>query len=56
LSPEATAAIPGARLFEVKGDHLAIGNEPRAFMEALLEALADVSQRAGEPAVEAKAG
>jgi hypothetical protein len=25
-------------------------------MEALLEALADVSQRAGEPAVEAKAG
>jgi 3-oxoadipate enol-lactonase len=50
------AAIPGARLFEVNGDHLAIGNEPRAFMEALLEALADVSQRAGEPAVEAKAG
>lgn len=53
---ELAAAIPGARLFEVKGDHLAIGKEPQAFMKALLEALADVSQRADEPAVEAKAG
>ncbi len=49
-------AIPGARLFEVPGDHLAIGREPEAFMEALLEALADVTQRAGTPAVQARAG
>jgi 3-oxoadipate enol-lactonase len=46
-------AIPGARLFEVDGDHLAIGKEPVAFMGALLEAFDDVTRRAGEPAVEA---
>jgi pimeloyl-ACP methyl ester carboxylesterase len=54
---ELAAAIPGARLFEVPGDHLAIGKEPQAFMEALLEALADVSQRSAAPAaVRAEAG
>ena len=39
--------IPGSRLFEVEGDHLAIGNNPGEFMAALLAALADVTQRAG---------
>jgi 3-oxoadipate enol-lactonase len=53
---ELAAAIPGARLFEVPGDHLAIGKEPQAFMGALLDALADVTQRAAGLAVEARAG
>lgn len=39
--------IPGARLFEVEGDHLVIGNNPQQFMEAMLEALTDVTERAG---------
>ncbi len=38
--------IPGARLFEVEGDHLVIGNNPQQFMDALLAALADVTERA----------
>jgi pimeloyl-ACP methyl ester carboxylesterase len=53
---ELAAAIPGARLFEVPGDHLAIGKEPQAFMGALLDALADVTQRGAGLAVEARAG
>jgi pimeloyl-ACP methyl ester carboxylesterase len=53
---ELAAAIPRARLFEVPGDHLAIGKEPQAFLDALLEALQDVSQRAAEPEAEAEAG
>jgi 3-oxoadipate enol-lactonase len=38
--------IPGARLFEVEGDHVVVSQNPALYMGALLEALEDVSLRA----------
>jgi pimeloyl-ACP methyl ester carboxylesterase len=38
--------IPGARLFEVEGDHVVVGANPDHYMPVLLEALADVARRA----------
>lgn len=38
--------IPGAKLFEVDGDHLVVGLKPVEFMAVLLEALAHVAGRA----------
>src|ERR1700730_16153568 len=38
--------IPGARLFEVEGDHVVVGANPDRYMPVLLEALADVARRA----------
>lgn len=43
------ANIPGARLFEVKGDHVVVGDHPERYVPVLLEALADVSARARLP-------
>jgi 3-oxoadipate enol-lactonase len=38
--------IPGARLFEVDGDHVVVSQNPGLYMGALLEALQDVTIRA----------
>jgi pimeloyl-ACP methyl ester carboxylesterase len=38
--------IPGARLFEVEGDHVVVSQNPALYMGALLEALQDVTLRA----------
>jgi 3-oxoadipate enol-lactonase len=38
--------IPGARLFEVEGDHVVVSQNPALYVGTLLEALADVTQRA----------
>lgn len=38
--------IPGARLFEVEGDHTVVGMHPERYVPVLLEALAHVSPRA----------
>ena len=38
--------IPGARLFEVEGDHVVVGAHPQRYLPVLLEALADVARRA----------
>jgi pimeloyl-ACP methyl ester carboxylesterase len=38
--------IPGARLFEVEGDHVVVGADPQRYMPVLVEALADVARRA----------
>ena len=40
------AHIPGARLFEVDGDHVVVGSNPELYMPVLLDALADVTRRA----------
>ena len=37
--------IPGARLFEVEGDHVVVSQNPALYLGALLEALADVTLR-----------
>jgi 3-oxoadipate enol-lactonase len=39
------AHIPGARLFEVEGDHVVVSQNPALYIGALLEALADVTLR-----------
>jgi 3-oxoadipate enol-lactonase len=38
--------IPGARLFEVAGDHVVVAAHPERYMPVLLEALAEVARRA----------
>ncbi len=40
--------IPGARLFEVEGDHTVVGMHPERYVPVLLEAIADVRRRATE--------
>ncbi|HEV3231028.1 MAG TPA: alpha/beta fold hydrolase [Candidatus Dormibacteraeota bacterium] len=42
--------IPGARLFEVAGDHTAVGMLPHLYVPALLEAVDDVRGRVAEAA------
>lgn len=44
---EAGAAIPGARVIEVEGDHGACVTDPARFVPALLEACASVAPRTG---------
>jgi pimeloyl-ACP methyl ester carboxylesterase len=41
------AAIPGASVHDVDGDHVVCAVEPEAFVPALLDACADVTNRAG---------
>ncbi|MEA2646855.1 MAG: hypothetical protein QOE92_1938 [Chloroflexota bacterium] len=41
--------IPGARLFEVKGDHTVVGDHPERYVPVLIEALEDVASRARRP-------
>ncbi|MGB2940082.1 MAG: alpha/beta hydrolase [Candidatus Dormiibacterota bacterium] len=38
--------IPGARLFQVEGDHTVVGMHPERYVPVLLEAIADVRSRA----------
>ena len=44
------ALIPGATVFEVPGDHLAVVDQTEAFVPRLLEACADVARRMGRRA------
>jgi 3-oxoadipate enol-lactonase len=50
---ELQRAIPGAKLFEVPGDHVAVGSHPQ-YVPQLLAALEDVRLRSDEPTARAE--